>query len=157
VRVVVRIATSEAKTVNDCNMSDISLQHLIAVMLVDKTVSFRAAHDKARTTDPAVARERAKVQLVPDGELEQLYPQLVAIVEVTLKDGATYRKRIDAVRGTVLNPMTRDEVVAKCRDLMDPFLGVQQSKALVEAIRTLETVKDVNLLRSVLQRSEHLA
>jgi 2-methylcitrate dehydratase PrpD len=152
-RVVVRIATSEAKTVNDRNMEDISLQHLIAVMLVDKTVSFRAAHDKTRTVDPAVVRERAKIQLVPDGELEQLYPQLVAIVEVTLKDGATYSKRIDAVRGTVLNPMTRDEVVAKCRDLMDPFLGVQQSKALVEAILGLEAVEDVNSLRSVLQRS----
>jgi 2-methylcitrate dehydratase PrpD len=153
VRVVVRIATSEAKTVNDRSMSDISLQHLIAVMLVDKTVSFRAAHDKARTTDPAVVRERAKVQLVPDAQLEKLYPQLVAIVEVTLKDGSTYRKRIDAVRGTVLNPMTRDEVVAKCRDLMDPFLGAQQSKRLVEVILGLEAVEDVNALRSVLQRS----
>jgi hypothetical protein len=49
--------------------------------------------------------------------------------------------------------MTRDEVVAKCRDLMDPFLGVQQSKALVEAILGLETVEDVNSLRSVVQRS----
>ena len=153
VRVVVRIATSEAKTVNDRSMEDISLQHLIAVMLVDKTVSFRAAHDKARTADPAVVRERAKVQLVPDAQLEQLYPQLVAVVEVTLKDGATYRKRIDAVRGTVLNPMTRDEVVAKCRDLMDPFLGVQQSKTLVEAVLRLEAVEDVNSLRSVVQRS----
>jgi 2-methylcitrate dehydratase PrpD len=153
VRVVVRIATSEAKTVNDRSMSDISLQHLIAVMLVDKTVSFRAAHDKARTTDPAVVRERAKVQLVPDAQLEKLYPQLVAIVEVTLKDGSTYRQRIDAVRGTVLNPMTRDEVVAKCRDLMDPFLGAQQSKRLVEVILGLEAVEDVNALRSVLQRS----
>jgi 2-methylcitrate dehydratase PrpD len=152
VHVVVRIATSEAKTVNDRSMQDISLQHMIAVMLVDKTVSFRAAHDKARTADPAVLRERAKIELVPDDQLEQLYPQLVATVEVTLKDGVTYRKRIDAVRGTVLNPMTQDEVVAKCHDLMLPFLGAQQSKQLIEAILTLEAVKDVNSLRSVLQR-----
>jgi 2-methylcitrate dehydratase PrpD len=152
VHVVIRIATSEAKTVNDRNMQDISLQHMIAVMLVDKTVSFRAAHDKSRTTDPDIVRERAKVQLVPDDQLEQLYPQLVAIVEVTLKNGISYRKRIDAVRGTVLNPMTRAEVVAKCRDLIDPFLGARQSTELVESILTLESLKDVGSLRSVLQR-----
>jgi hypothetical protein len=51
--------------------------------------------------------------------------------------------------------MTRDEVVAKCHDLMDTFLGAQQSKQLVETILALETVKDVNSLRSVLQRKGH--
>ena len=46
-QVVVRVATSEAKTVNNREMPDISLQHMVAVMLVDKTASFHAAHDKA--------------------------------------------------------------------------------------------------------------
>ena len=47
-------------------MPDICLQHMVAVMLLDKTASFKAAHDKARMKDPAVLRQRAKVQLVPD-------------------------------------------------------------------------------------------
>jgi 2-methylcitrate dehydratase PrpD len=152
VKVVVRIATSEAKTVNDRNMQDISLQQMMAVMLVDKTVSFRAAHDKARVEDPAVVRERAKIELVPDEQLERLYPQLVAIVEVTLHTGTIYTQRIDAVRGTVQNPMTRGEVVAKCRDLMDPFLGLAQSKGLVDAVLNLDTVSNIGLLRPLLQR-----
>src|SRR5438132_1623933 len=67
-QVVARVATSAAYTVNNRDMPDICLQHLVAVMLLDKTVSFRAAHDKARMQDPSVLRERAKVQLVPDEE-----------------------------------------------------------------------------------------
>jgi 2-methylcitrate dehydratase PrpD len=70
-KVVVRIATSEARTVNDRSMQDISLQQMMAVMLVDKTVSFRAAHDKARVGDAAIIRERAKIELVPDEQLER--------------------------------------------------------------------------------------
>jgi 2-methylcitrate dehydratase PrpD len=58
-----------------------------------------------------------RIELMPDEQLERLYPQLVAIVAVKLKLGESYKQRIDAVRGTVLNPMTRDEVVGKCRDL----------------------------------------
>jgi 2-methylcitrate dehydratase PrpD len=151
-KVVVRIATSEAKTVNDRSMQDISLQQMMAVMLVDKTVSFRAAHDKARSNDPAIIRERSKIQLVPDEELESLYPQLVAIVEVAMKNGLSYKKRIDAVRGTSLNPMTRDEVVAKCRDLMDPFLGALQTDDLIESVLRLESISKIVSLRRLLQR-----
>src|SRR5207344_1165345 len=82
--VVVRVATSEARTVNGREMPDICLQHMVAVMLIDKTASFEAAHDKPRMQDAAILRQRAKVQLVPDEELERLYPRREAIVEITL-------------------------------------------------------------------------
>jgi 2-methylcitrate dehydratase PrpD len=85
-KVVIRIATSEARTVDDRSMQDIFLQQMMPVMLVDKTVFFRAAHDKARVGDAAIIRERSKIELVPDQQLEQLYPQLVAIVEVKLEE-----------------------------------------------------------------------
>src|ERR1700758_3575359 len=104
-------------------MPDICLQHLVAVMLLDKTVTFHAAHDKPRMQDPAVLRERAKVQLIPDEELEKLIPVRVAMVEVTLLDGTRLSERVEHVRGTPENPMTTDEVVSKARELMSPVLG----------------------------------
>jgi 2-methylcitrate dehydratase PrpD len=150
--VVVRIATSEAKTVNDRKMQDISLQQMMAVMLVDKTVSFQAAHDKARRNDSEIVRQRAKINLIPEEGLERFYPQLVAIVEVTLKNGETYSERVDAVRGTVQNPMSRDEITAKSRDLMDPYLGTSQSKMLVDAVLHLDQMAHINSLRPFLQK-----
>ena len=44
---------------------------------------------------------------------------------MTLTDGTRLTERVDAVRGTAENPMTREEVVAKCRDLMTPVLGAR--------------------------------
>src|SRR5437660_11175901 len=90
-KVVVRAATSAAYTVNNGDMPDICLQHLVAVMLLDKTVSFRAAHDKARMQDPTVLRARAKVRLVPDEELEQLIPVRVHVEDDTRTDGTRIR------------------------------------------------------------------
>jgi 2-methylcitrate dehydratase PrpD len=152
-KVVVRVATSEAKTVNNRDMPDISMQHMIAVMLLDKTASFAAAHDKARMKDPMVLRQRAKVQLVPDEELERLYPRRIGVVEVTLTDGTHLTERVEAVRGTTDNPMPRDEVVAKCRDLMAPFLGAAKCKRLTDDIFDLEHLEDVRTLRPLLQRA----
>src|SRR6266699_3064204 len=152
-QVVVRVATSAAYTVNNRDMPDISLQHLVAVMLLDKTVSFHAAHDKPRMQDPAVLRERAKVQLVPDEELEKLIPVRVAIVEVTLSDGTRLSERVEHVRGTPENPMTRDEVAAKARELMTPVLGAAKCSKLIESVLELQNVKDIRELRPLLQRT----
>src|SRR6202795_2406604 len=155
-QVVVRAASRPAYTVNNRDMPDICLQHLVAVMLVDKTVSFRAAHDKARMQDPAILRERAKVQLVPDEELEKLIPVRVAIVEVTLTDGTKLSERVEHVRGTPDNPMTRSEVVAKARELMAPVLGAATCSNLIERVLALDTVKDVRELRPLLQGDSKL-
>jgi 2-methylcitrate dehydratase PrpD len=152
-QVVVRAATSAAFTVNNREMPDICLQHMIAVMMIDKTASFKAAHDKPRMQDPAVLRQRAKVQLIPDEELERLIPTRVAIVEVTLNDGTKLTERVEAVRGTPENPMTRDEVVAKCRDLMAPVLGAAATTSLIEKVLGLENVKNIRELRPLLQRT----
>ncbi len=152
--VVVHLATSEAKTVNDREMPDISLQQMIAVMLLDGTVSFRAAHDRARIEDPAAVRERAKVRLVPDAELERLYPRLVAVVEVVLRDGRRWTERVDDVRGTVRNSMSRGEVVSKSRDLMEPVLGPTQSGRLIEAVLALDTLANIGALRPLLQKKQ---
>jgi 2-methylcitrate dehydratase PrpD len=149
--VTVRVATSEAKTVNDREIPAISLQHMVAVMLVDRTVSFAAAHDKPRMQDRGVLQHKAKVRLVPDESLEKLYPRREAVVEVTLVDGTKLVERVGAVRGTSDNPMTRDEVAAKARDLMTPVLGAPRTARLIETVLTLETVKDVRTLRPLLR------
>jgi len=151
--VAVHVATSEAKTVNNRDMPDISIQHMIAVMMLDKTVTFQAAHDKARMKDPEVLRQRAKVQLVPDPELEKLYPKRVTVVQITLTDGKQFSERVEAVRGTPDNPMTREEIIAKSRDLMQPYLGADKTRRLIETIFNLEDVKDVRTLRPLLQRA----
>jgi 2-methylcitrate dehydratase PrpD len=152
-KVVVRVANSEAKTVNNREMPDISMQHMVAVWLVDKTASFAAAHDKPRMKDAAILRERAKVQLVPDAELERLYPRRIAVVEVTLTDGTQLSERVEEVRGTTGNPMPREEIIGKATDLMAPFLGAATCKRLVDAVFDLEHMKDIRELRPHLQRA----
>jgi 2-methylcitrate dehydratase PrpD len=151
-QVVVRLSTSAAPKVDNSQSPDLCLQYLVAVMLLDGTVSFRAAHDRARMQDPAVLRLRAKVQVVAEAELERLLPKRVAVVEITLNDGNRFAERNDTVRGSAENPMSRDEVVMKARDLITPVLGAATCMSLVDAVYALEQVKDVRSLRSLLQR-----
>ena len=151
--IAVRLAPSVGSVVDNRDIPDICLQHMVAVMLIDKTASFHAAHDKPRMQDAAVLRQRSKVTYVPDASLSTLLPARVAIVEITLNDGTTLTDRVEAVRGTVRNPMTRAEVVDKARDLIAPMLGASTTQKLIDTLLAIEAVTDVRALRPLLQRA----
>jgi len=152
-KVVVRIATDEANTVSNRDIPDICMEHMVAVMLLDKTVTFQSVHDKARMKDPAVLQVRAKVEVVADPRIDARRPRREAIVELTLKDGTQLSEWVRDVRGTADNPMTRAEVVDKARDLIAPVLGNTTSSNLINKLLVLETLTDVRELRPDLQRS----
>jgi 2-methylcitrate dehydratase PrpD len=151
-KVVVRIASDEANTVSNRDMPDICVEHMIAVMLLDKTATFRSAHDKERMKDPAVLKQRAKVEVVADPRIDARRPRREAIVEVLFTDGTQMSEWVRDVRGTAENPMPREEVVAKARDLIAPVLGSASCRSLIEKVSALETIKDIRELRPVLQR-----
>lgn len=144
--VVVRMAPGSV--VDNREMPDICIQHMIAVMLIDKTATFRSAHDKARMQDPAILRQRAKVRLDP-GVATSRSP----LVVVTLNDGTRLSEDVTAVLGTAGNPMSRDQVVAKCRDLLMPVIGAAASAKLIQALLDLENLKNIRGLRPLLQRA----
>ncbi len=150
--VTVHLATDEANIVNNREIPGICLQHMVAVMLLDKTVTFRSTHDISRMKDPEVLRERAKVRLIKDEELQNLMPLRVAVVDIKLADGKRLTKRVDNVRGTPQNPMTREEVVAKAKDLIMPVMGVAGATKLVERVMNFESVKNIREMRPLLQR-----
>jgi len=152
-KIVVRVATNEAKIVDNREIPDICMQHMMAVMLLDRTVTFKSAHDKARMTDATVLKHRAKVQLVGDESLEKFMPRRAGIVEVTMNDGRTLTERVDDVRGTAENPMTRDKVIAKAKDLIVPVLGAPAFDKLAAKIFDLEHVRSVRELRPLIQRA----
>ncbi len=150
-KVIVRLEPSTAKVVSNRDMPDICLQHMMAVMLMDGTASFKAAHDIQRMQDSQVLALRSKVELISDEDLKQFMPVRVAIVEIELKDGKRYSERIDAVRGTPRNPMSRVEVMDKALDLIGPVLGPGQAKDLAHLVLAIEDQPNVNNLMRLLR------
>ena len=149
--VVVRLGPDAAAVVDNREIPDICLQYLAAVMLLDKTVSFKAAHDVARMKDPKILEARRKINLIKDDALTSFLPVRVAIVEVELSDGQRWVERVDAVRGTPRNPMTKAEVIDKCADLMQHVLGKQKTHQLIDTIFSIEQVSDLRSLGSMLR------
>jgi len=68
-KVIAKMPDKELEIVNNRPMPDISVQHLLAVMMIDRKLTFKTAHDFARMKDKQVLKVREKIQAVGDPSL----------------------------------------------------------------------------------------
>lgn len=147
----IQLPDDRAHVVDNRSMPDICLQHLLAVTLLDGGFTFAAAHDYQRMSDLAVLALRAKIDLVPNSELTTALPPRQVILDIQTRDGRALNYRTHAVKGTPDNPMTREEVIHKSRDLIEPILGREQCEKLIESVLNIESMDNVSALRPLLQ------
>jgi 2-methylcitrate dehydratase PrpD len=147
---VVEIQDHEAAVVDNRDMPDICLQHLVALMLIDGTVTFASTHDVARMRDAKVRALRRRIELRPSTELTAAGGRQ-AIVTLKLSGNRELRHHTEVVKGTWQNPMNRGEVETKCMDLLGPVLGSRRARALIDAVWSIERVADLRELRPLLR------
>jgi 2-methylcitrate dehydratase PrpD len=143
----VHLPARSARTVDNAPMPDINVQHLMALLLVDGSLTFDSVHDRERMKDQTVLAARSKIKLIPSQQLMEARPRRQAIVELALRDGRRLSHRTIAVRGTADNPMSREEVEAKALDLMAATLGSECAGQLVHACRSIVGCRDMTEFR----------
>jgi 2-methylcitrate dehydratase PrpD len=151
-RIVVRLPEDGARIVDNSAMPDVNCQHLMAVALIDGTVSFEMSHSRERMEDPAVKTVRSRVQLVADRALMDPAAPRSGRVEVTLQDGRTVSQFTKHAPGTKENPLEAARVDEKVRDLMAPVLGARQADIVIDRVNGLEDVRDVRELVGLITR-----
>ena len=149
-RILVRLPEDGARIVDNSAMPDVNCQHLVAVALIDGTVSFEMSHSRERMSDPAVRAVRDRVRLVGDKSLMVPDAPRSGFVEVTLRDGRTVNHFTRHAPGTKENPLNTEQVNAKVRGLMAPVLGAERTEALIRRVNTLEEVSNIRDLRPLL-------
>jgi len=147
----VDMPTASLRIVDNSPIPDLCLQHLVALLVVDRGASFASVHEVARMSDPKVLAVRKLVELVPSAELQAAVPPRQAIVRIETADGRSLSHHTVVVRGTARNPMDAKEVEAKALDLMVPVLGSSRANELVVAVGNLEHIGPVSRLRALLQ------
>ena len=148
--IAVEVPAYSLAILDNTTTPDLSVRHLVALMIVDHGASFTNVHDVARMSDPRVLAVRRLVELVPNKELDVAKPERQAIVRIETIDGRSLSHHTVVVRGTAENPMDAKEVEAKALDLMAPVLGAGRAQDVIAAIRTFESFGPVVGLRRLL-------
>jgi 2-methylcitrate dehydratase PrpD len=151
-RVVVRLPPDGAAIVNDSAMPDVNCQHLIAVALVDGTITFDMSHSRERMQDPQVLAIRRRVELIGDPMLRDPAAPRSGLVEVTLQDGRMVQHFTRHPPGTKENPLSAARVAEKTRGLLMPVLGARQTDAVIDQVNALDQLRNVRDLVALLTR-----
>ena len=149
-RIVVRLPEDGARIVDNNSMPDVNCQYIIAVALVDGTVSFSDSHSHERMEDPTVRAVKERVQLVADRALMNPDAPRSGMVEVTLRDGRTVSHFTRHAPGTKENPLDTQGVNEKVRSLMAPVLGPERTEAIIQRVNALEELDNVRRLVALL-------
>jgi len=154
-RVQVDLPRQSAPVVDDRDMPAVNLQHQLALMLLDGTVTFVSGHDLQRMGDPTVVALRARIGITPRYEQEYIDFPRQAVVTATLCDGRVLSRRTQHVRGTPRNPMTTAEVVGKSRGLMIPVVGEHRANSIVAAVMGLHGATSARGLGQLLRQTSN--
>jgi 2-methylcitrate dehydratase PrpD len=115
-----------------------SIDYVLAAMLLDGRVdldSFSDEYCKAPRMRAALDKVKvnAETDRPNDNESRRRSP-----VTITMKDGRTFTKTVNAVRGSPKNPMTRDELVGKYRVCASRALSQERVERSIEALENLD-------------------
>jgi 2-methylcitrate dehydratase PrpD len=145
-RIVARLPEDGALIVSNRAMPDVNIQYVLAVGLIDGTISFADSHSQARMKDPQVLAVKERVELVADRGLLDPEAPRSGRVEVTLRDGRTVTHFTRHPPGTKENPLDTDGVNEKARGLIEPVLGRDRTAAIIRMVNQLETVGNIREL-----------
>jgi aconitate decarboxylase len=123
-----------------------SLRHAIAAAVHDGEYGF-AQLEKKKFTDPeilAFAKERIEIIRAP--ELEKLLPEKwPGAADVFTRDGRHFFKRFDYHIGQVQNPIPKDQVGNKFRQ-MASMVGDKNADTIIDIIDDIERLDDISRL-----------
>jgi 2-methylcitrate dehydratase PrpD len=140
----------------DAEMPALNLRYLSAIILLDRTLNFVAAQSRARMLGDGAVRalmERVDVRHDAAQEAAAGAPRTEsARVIVTLRSGARHEAFVPYVLGFPSHPMAAHDVEAKAEALMTPHLGASRTRAVIEAVRTVEALANAGDLIDLIAR-----
>jgi 2-methylcitrate dehydratase len=130
--------------------ADHSLPYITAIALIDGVISDKQFAPE-RFADRGIWKFLENVKVARHGELSGMYPDAVAnIVHVDLVDGKRLTKRVDYPMGHAKNPLKDSEVEEKFFALVEPAIGKEQAKKIIDLAWKLDEAANVDgLMKAV--------
>lgn len=126
--------------------ADHSLPYCVAAALMDGNVGLDQFLD-TRIKDHTLLRLIKKVRVIKDKGLNMQYPKAMPTqIEITIKDGRQFLKKVTYPKGHPKNPMTDKEVEEKFRGLAKSMLSTKDINNILEMLWNLDKTKNINNL-----------
>jgi 2-methylcitrate dehydratase PrpD len=107
-------------------------------------------YPKVNVKDPMLVRTARKVRCIVPQNAEWERVDKGAGIEVILTDGRRIKEIVPYSKGLPENPMSRVEVEDKFHSLVDPILPAGRPQAIINAVASIEGIRDIDDLVELL-------
>jgi 2-methylcitrate dehydratase len=135
--------------------ADHSMPYLVAVALIDKVINLDSFTPE-RINDPALYEFMKRIDVTEDPGLTAEFDAdkvhhagWPTITTITMKNGEVFRERSTYPKGSPMNPMSDEELVAKYYSMAERVLSRPQSDQLLDTLWRLDTLQDVGELTAL--------
>ena len=131
--------------------AQMNLYYGLAVIAFDR-MAFVDQYREDRLADPRIMDFITRIHAYSDAEIDAMGPAFrhAARVQVTTRDGRTFKQEILNRRGSPENPLSDEDVEYKFRHVVASCLAPQDLERIVTLCHELDTVKDVGELVELL-------
>jgi 2-methylcitrate dehydratase PrpD len=100
---------------------------------------------------PVVKEMMTKIACIRDPEIEKDFPKKwPAVAKIKTTTGREYVTNIDYPKGDPKNPFSWKELIDKFKNLISPIFSETKQNQIIEKVRSLEQIQDVNELSELL-------
>ena len=130
------------KTPRTYHEAQVSLPYSIAVALKEGQALLKQYNDR-KLKDPVLRRISDITEFTPDATL----PRGVSCrMTMTMNDGRKFVAQVDYPKGSIQNPMTDDELLAKFNSLAAPVVGAGRAAQIAALVAAVEKCADIGRL-----------
>lgn len=150
--ILVRQPEREQKIVDNRDMPDINIQYCLAVAAFDRQLTWDQ-YTPERVNNPQVLDLKRRIKTIHDPKLDERKKTTKAHsaeVELETKDGRKFSERADYPPGDPGNPATLEDIEKKVMHYTPRVLGQRKTKKLIETVKNLESVANLNELGQLL-------
>jgi len=127
-----------------------SIPFILAVTLFDRACGLEQFTED-KYNDPRILEMGKKVHMAVEPEADRLAPKTkTAFVDLTLKDGRVLTSRIDYCSGEPENPLSKERLEEKFRNVARTVLDEKSMAAVIKAVDELDGIADVRELTGLL-------
>jgi 2-methylcitrate dehydratase PrpD len=129
----------------------LSIPFCIALAVSEKKVSL-GQFTEEKLKDPSIREFMKKVEVDDDRSLNERYPgTLASITEIETVNKGRLRQEVIYPKGNPKNPMSKDEVTQKFRELCSLTLPSEKYEELLSLLFGLERVSDLGQVIALLK------
>jgi 2-methylcitrate dehydratase PrpD len=135
----------------NCEETQFSLQQCIGSVLVDRKpdLPYLRPFSDPGAVDPKYQEARKKVTWKVREEWSSRSLPWSMPITVNMKNGGTYTKTVDKVKGDPADPLSKEELISRHQNLVQGFLSPKQTQRSIELVFSLENLKDISELMKI--------